>query len=214
MIKILGRTTSFNVQKVLWLADELSLDYVHIELGGRFEGLDTPEFFKLNPMRKVPVLVDGDHSVWESHTILRYLVAKYGDKTWYPDSVYDRSLYERWLDWSQTIFQPAFLGIFWGYYRMAPNKRDMNSVNRDLEKCHGCLDTLNRRLSNTKYLAGDNITLADIPTGAVLFRLTEQGIDVTLPRFVASWYGALKQRKAYQKWVMSDFTELKKREEF
>lgn len=79
MLKILGRTTSFNVQKVLWLADELSLEYDHIELGGKFGGLDSQEFARLNPMKKVPVLVDEQHSIWESHTILRYLAAKYGD---------------------------------------------------------------------------------------------------------------------------------------
>jgi glutathione S-transferase len=214
MIRILGRTTSFNVQKVLWLADELSLDYHHRELGGRFGGLDTPEFAQLNQMQKVPVLLDGDLSIWESHTILRYLVAKYGNQTWYPDSAYKRSLYERWLDWSQTIFQPAFMSVFWGYYRLPPDKRDMTAVAAHLEKCVDCLEALDRQLSGTQYLAGDDLTLADIPTGAVLYRLTEQGVNVTLPEFVAGWYKNLQLRRGYQKWVMSDFSELKGREDF
>ncbi|WP_212747843.1 glutathione S-transferase N-terminal domain-containing protein [Pseudoalteromonas sp. S558] len=80
VVKVFGRTTSFNVQKILWLLDELALNYEHIELGGHFGGLDSDEFFRLNPMKKVPVLIDGDKSIWESHTILRYLVAEYGDK--------------------------------------------------------------------------------------------------------------------------------------
>jgi glutathione S-transferase len=214
MNKIYGRTTSFNVQKVLWLADELSLDYQHIELGGKFGGLDTLEFKDLNPMKKVPVLVEGSKSIWESHTILRYLVAQYGNSDWYPSSAYQRSLYERWIDWSQTAFQPAFMGVFWEYYRMPPQKRDMDTVKNNLKKCFDCLDVLDRQLSKFKYLAGDNITLADIPTGAVLYRLTGQGLEVPLPPFVASWYEHLKQRRGYQKWVMSDFTELKAREEF
>lgn len=214
MIKILGRTTSFNVQKVLWLADELSIDYEHIELGGRFGGLDTIEFAQLNPIHKVPVLIDGDNSIWESHTILRYLVAEYGDKTWYPDSAYKRSLYERWLDWSQTSFQPVFMGVFWGYYRMPPNKREMGVVQNQLEKCVNCLEALNHQLSTSRYLAGDRLTLADIPAGAILYRLTEQGLNVPLPDFVQNWFQGLKQRDGYQKWVMSDFTELKAREAF
>jgi glutathione S-transferase len=214
MLKLFGRTTSFNVQKVLWLADELSLNYEHVELGGKFGGLDTPDFAQINPLQKVPVLVDGDKSVWESHTILRYLIAEYGNKTWYPDSGFERSLYERWIDWSQTSFQPAFMGVFWGYYRKPSKKRDMNSVSNHLKKCIGCLATLDRQLSDSKYLAGDKITLADIPAGAVIYRLTEQGIDVSLPSFVANWYENLKLRDGYQKWVMSDFTELKAREEF
>lgn len=214
MHTIFGRTTSFNVQKVLWLADELNLDYEHIELGGRFGGLDTPEFQGLNPMQKVPVLVDGDGVIWESHTILRYLAAEYGGSQWYPNSAYQRSLYERWLDWSQTAFQPAFMAVFWGYYRRPPQKRDMAAVEKHLKKCDECLGTLNRQLADSKYLAGDRLTLADIPTGAVIYRLTEQGLEMPLPSSVASWYDNLQQRSGYRKWVMSDFSELKGREEF
>ncbi|MDJ0622434.1 MAG: glutathione S-transferase family protein [Desulfocapsaceae bacterium] len=214
MRKIYGRTTSFNVQKVLWLADELSLEYEHLELGGRFGGLDTPEFTRLNPMQKVPVLVDGDKVIWESHTILRYLIAEYGDSNWYPDSVYERSIYERWLDWSQTAFQPAFMAVFWGYYRKPSQKRDMAVVEKQLNKCIGCLSILDRQLENARYLAGNFLTLADIPTGAVIYRLTEQGLEVTLPPLVAAWYANLQRRSGYQKWIMSDFTELKAREEF
>ncbi len=214
MIRILGRTTSFNVQKVLWLADELSLDYEHVELGGRFGGLDTEEFGRLNPKRKVPVLVDGENAVWESHTILRYLVAKYGDSDWYPECVYQRSLYERWMDWAQTRFQPAFMGVFWGYYRMPPHKRDMTNIQNELEKCHECLSLVNRQLVGSTYLAGNCITLADITVGSILYRLTEQGLDIPLSESIDNWYQTLKQRNGYQRWIMSDFTELKGREEF
>ncbi len=214
MLKLYGRTTSFNVQKVLWLADELTLDYEHIELGGKFGGLDTVEFVLINPMQKIPVLVDGKNSIWESHSILRYLVAKYGDSSWYPESAFKRSLYERWLDWSQTVFQPAFMRFFWGYYRRPQNKRDMVTVQHDLEKCFNCLDVVNKQLSTSKYLAGNSMTLADISVGAILYRLTEQGLDITLPEFVNSWYNILRQRSGYKKWVMSDFIELRGREDF
>ncbi|MBT7892749.1 MAG: glutathione S-transferase family protein [Deltaproteobacteria bacterium] len=213
-MKIYGRTTSFNVQKVMWLVEELALRYEQIELGGRFRGLDTEAFALLNPLKKVPVLVDGDKSIWESHTILRYLIASYGDKNWYPEFPYERSLYERWLDWSQVIFQPAFMGVFWGYYRMAPDKRNMAVVNAQLEKCHHCLQIISQQLSKTSFLAGDSIALADIPIGAIIYRLTEQGLDISLPSHVERWYQTLKQRYGYKKWVMSDFSELRAREDF
>lgn len=214
MLKILGRTTSFNVQKVLWLADELSLQYLHVELGGKFGGLDSEEFNLLNPMKKVPVLVDEQHSIWESHTILRYLAAKYGDSTWFPDSAYKRSLYERWLDWSQTLFQPFFMGVFWGYYRVPPHKRNMVIVQSKLNTCFNCLEAVDQQLSNHTFLAGNSLTLADISVGAILYRLTEQGLEVPLPKRVNNWYQTLKLRSGYQKWVMSDFSELKGREDF
>ncbi len=214
MIKLLGRTTSFNVQKVLWLADELSLDYEHVELGGRFGGLDTEEFGRLNPKRKVPVLVDGENAVWESHTILRYLVAKYGDNNWYPDCAYQRSLYERWMDWSQTRFQPSFMGVFWGYYRMPLHKRNMTAIRSELATCRECLALVNRQLVDSTFLTGSCPTLADITVGSILYRLTEQGLDVSLSEPTDKWYQRLKQRSGYQRWIMSDFSELKGREEF
>ena len=213
-MKLYGRTTSFNVQKVLWLLTELNLDFQHIELGGRFGGLDGSEFKQLNPMGKVPVLVDSGQAIWESHTILRYLAAQHGGSTWYPTCTFERSFYERWLDWSQTIFQPAFMGTFWGYYRMPPNKRDMVAVNRHLDSCINCLATINKQLQQTSYLAGNTLSLADIVVGAVIYRLTSQGLIISLPKRVSNWYHELKSRPGYKTWVMSDFTELKAREDF
>jgi glutathione S-transferase len=213
-VKIYGRTTSFNVQKVLWLLDELDINYQHIEVGGRFGGLDTKDFINLNPMKKVPVLIDGSNSIWESHTILRYLVASYGNEAWYPACPYERSLSERWLDWSQTVFQPAFMGTFWGYYRKPENERDMQAVSKDLDICINCLQVIEKQLNKTKFLAGKTISLADIVVGAVIYRLTSQGLMIKLPEKVNAWYQTLSTRPGYVKWVKSDFTELKAREAF
>ncbi|MGO2127703.1 MAG: glutathione S-transferase family protein [Pseudoalteromonas prydzensis] len=213
-MKVYGRTTSFNVQKVLWFIDELGLSYQHIEVGGRFGGLDSDDFLALNPLQKVPVLVDGDNVIWESHSILRYLAASYGTTDWYYASPYQRSLYERWMDWSQVIFQPAFMATFWGYYRKAQNNRCMERITRDLQACEQCLQIIEQQLSHAPYLAGGKITLADICVGAILYRLTSQGLAITLPERATQWFALLKTRAGYQKWIMSDFTELKGREDF
>ena len=96
-----GRSTSFNVQKVLWFLAELETPFEHIQYGGRHGGLDGESFSELNPMRKVPVLENGSDVVWESHTILRYLAAVFGAGHWHPEDPYQRSLVERWMDWSR-----------------------------------------------------------------------------------------------------------------
>ncbi|MFT5708633.1 MAG: glutathione S-transferase [Oceanospirillaceae bacterium] len=213
-MRIYGRTTSFNVQKVLWFLDELGTSYEHIQLGGRFGGLDTKEFSKLNPMKKVPVLVDGDNVIWESDTILRYLSASYGGSKWYSIDAYERSVYERWMDWSHLTFQPAFMGTFWGYYRVPASRRDMVKVNNNLSKCIQCLNTLNEVLGDSEYLAGQSITLSDICVGSIIYRLTSQGLSIELPPNVSQWYEGLKSREGYKQWIMSDFSELSGREVF
>ena len=214
MIKIYGRTTSFNVQKVLWFLDELELDYEHIELGGRFGGLDSEEFSNLTPVNKVPLVVDGKNNIWESHNILRYLSASYGTNVWYSEDPYERSLYECWMDWAHTMFQPAFMGTFWGYYRTPEVKREMSEVNIALSKCMTCLNTLDEVLKKSNFLTGSTITLGDICAGSIIYRLISQGLYIELPSNVLKWYEALNNRPGYKKWIMSDFSELKGREEF
>ena len=112
VIKVWGRRSSFNVQKVLWVLDHLQLDHDHTELGGKFGGLGTQAFRRLNPHGKVPVLTDGDLVVWESHTIIRYLAARYGTHTLRREDVAARTHIDRWLDWAATRLQPDFMALF------------------------------------------------------------------------------------------------------
>src|SRR6478672_7809054 len=98
MLTIYGRKSSFNVQKVMWLIGELGVGHSHIELGGSFGGVDTPEFRTLNPHGRVPVIDDDGTIVWESHAILRYIAARYGSGTFWSDDPAQRSLADRWMD--------------------------------------------------------------------------------------------------------------------
>ncbi len=85
MLTIWGRRSSFNLQKVMWLVGELQVEHRHIELGGQFGGLDTPEFLAMNPHGRIPVIDDQGTVVWESHAILRYLAARFGGKSFWSD---------------------------------------------------------------------------------------------------------------------------------
>ncbi len=210
-LQLFGRHTSYNVQKVLWLLDELGLEYQHIQLGGKYGGTDSPEFGKMNPMRKVPVLKDDDRVIWESNTILRYLVDAYGESEWKVKDSYQRSEYERWMDWAQSRFERAFDGVFWGYYRTPPELRDEKAIQKSEAACKECLEKLDGQLQGKSYVVSENLSLADICNGVFIYRLVEIDLDIRLPGQVEAWYGRLKSLSGYQKWVMSDFTELKGR---
>ena len=210
-ILIYGRHTSYNVQKVLWLLDELQLSYQHIELGARPDDTETDEFGKLNPMRKVPVLVDNDKVIWESNTILRYLANSYGTGRWKVEDAWQRSLFERWMDWSQTIFEPAFVGVFWGYYRTPVDLHDTQAIQKSIKECIGCLAKLDDQLNGRRYLVGENLSLADISSGIFIYRLVEIDLNIILPKNVENWYERLGQSKGYLQWVKSDFSSLKGR---
>ncbi len=97
MLKVYGRRSSFNVQKVLWLVGELGLAHEHIPAGGDFGGLDAPSFLAINPQGHVPVIDDDGFTVWESHAILRYLAARYSPGKLWPEKSC-RALARRPLD--------------------------------------------------------------------------------------------------------------------
>ena len=214
MVKIYGRHTSYNVQKVLWFLEELAIKFDHVELGGKYGGTDSREFAELNPHQKVPVLVDGENSVWESNTILRYLLHSYGTGKWGIGNPYERSEYERWMDWSIDRLEPAFVGVFWGHFRTPEADRDMNEVNNQLSLYKTCLSDLDFALAGNRYLCGSKMSLADICTGVFIYRLLEIGLGIKLPKNTARWYEKLVESEGYRKWVMSDFSELSGRKEY
>ena len=98
MLKIWGRTTSSNVQKVLWCCAELGLEYERVDLGGPFGGNQDPEYLALNPNGLVPTVKDGDLVMWESNTICRYLCTTHGGERLYPKDPAARTHIERWMD--------------------------------------------------------------------------------------------------------------------
>jgi len=212
MLKVWGRRSSFNVQKVLWLVGELGLEHEHIPAGGGFGRLDEPAFRAMNPHGRVPVIEDGDATLWESQTILRYLAAKYGQgKFWSADPA-ERGRIEGWMDWSATSLQPDFLnGVFWGYYRTPEAQRDWPAIDKSLARCTEYFQLLDGILSSQPFLAGDQLSLADIPAGTSLYRYFELDIEHPDLPSVRAWYQRLQQRPAYREHVMIPFTELRGR---
>jgi glutathione S-transferase len=204
MLTVWGRRSSFNLQKVMWLVGELGVAHEHIELGGQFGGLDSAEFGRRNPHRKVPVIDDDGVVVWESQTILRYLAARYGSggeasngepRLWH-DEPARRAQVEQWMDWSQTTLQPDFLmGIFWGFYRTPADERDL----------------LDSQLAEHDFLLGNALSLADIVIGTHLYRYFNLDIERPVVPLVKAYYERLQSRSAYQDHVMVPFAELEGR---
>lgn len=108
MLEVLGRATSGNVQKVLFLLEELKVPYLRKDYGKTFEGTTlTGEYKAINPTQKVPTLRDGDLHIWESHTILRYIANTRDGASLYPADPAARSQVERWMDWTLASLNVA-----------------------------------------------------------------------------------------------------------
>ena len=214
VLRVWGRRSAFNVQKVLWLVGELGLPHEHVEAGGAAGGLDAPAFRRLNPHGRVPVIEDGETVVWESHAILRYLAATHAPGTLWPDAAAARSEADRWMDWAHTSLQPAFMQLFWGFFRTPEGQRDAGLIERARRDCAERFRRLDAHLAGRPFVAGPAFGLGDIPAGTALYRWFEMGVPVPELPHLRRWYEALGTRPAYREHVMRPFEELAGRLDF
>ena len=207
-LTVWGRLNSINVQKVMWALDEIGLSYEHVPKGGDFGGLDAPAFRAMNPNGQVPVIDDDGTVVWESGAILRHLCAEHSAGVLWPTALAARAQADQWMDWCQTTLQPNVIGFFWGWYRTPESLRDAGRNAMLLAGANTALATLDALLAHRNYVAGDQLTMGDIPAGTLLYRYFEMDIPrPDLPR-VRAWYDRLAERPAYRLRVMRPFDEL------
>lgn len=123
-----GRLSSCNVQKAVWLLEELALPYEHINAGGDFGGLDDPAYLAMNPHGRVPTLKDGVVVVWESEAILRYLAARYGAPALWSDDPAERAAVDQWLAWTAAALYRDWIDLFWHRVRTPPQRQDAAAI--------------------------------------------------------------------------------------
>jgi len=133
MIKIWGRNTSSNVQKVMWAIGEMKLPHQRIDVGGAFGKNNEAPYLAMNPNGLVPTLEEEDgFTLWESNSIVRYLAAKNAaknaDRTLEPADLRTRARAQKWMDWQLSVMGPAITPVFWGLIRTPPEKRDANAI--------------------------------------------------------------------------------------
>lgn len=203
MLKIIGRRTSGNVMKPLWLADELGLEYEQEDIGGAFGGNDTAEYLAMNPMGLVPTINDDGFIMWESNAITRYLAEKYGKGTLYPTDPHVRATADTWMDWKLNAVNPFMRSIFWGYVRTKPEDRNMDDIKAAIKQGCKFWAMLDTHLEGRNYIAGDDLTMGDIPVGPQAFRWFELVEDRPSMPNLEAWYQRLTERPAYRKNCMN-----------
>jgi glutathione S-transferase len=210
MITVWGRDTSSNVQIVVWALNELGIQYERINAGGKYGRSDTEEYRRMNPNRLVPVLQDGDLTLWESAAIVRYLGARYGDEQFWPADPGKRAQVDKWAEWIKTTFGPSFItGIFWPMIGTPSEHRDSAAIARGVEKMKGVALILDERLADGPYLGGDDVCFADIVVGTLLYRYFTLDFDRADTPNLRAYYDRLVERPAYARHVMISYESLR-----
>ncbi len=197
MIKIFGRVTSSNVMKVMWAVGELGLEYERVDAGMAFGVVDTPEYRAMNPNGRVPTLVDGDLTLWESNAIVRYLTAKYDAGGLWPEDAAVRADLDRWMDWQQTTQNPAFTPVFWGLVRTPEAERDQKAVDAAVAQSIQIMRILDARLEGRDWIGGSRLTMADFPFGPNVHRFFNLPFERPALPNLQAYYERMRARPAY-----------------
>lgn len=210
MIKILGRYTSVNVQTVRWCLAELSVDYEQENIGGAYGGNQTDEFLAMNPNGLVPVMVDGDLTMFESAAIVRYLSAKYGNEQFYPTKPEERGPLDMWAEWQRSRFYPILISrIFHTLVRQDPDTWDHEALTKAYSDMAAAATVLDARLSEGPYLAGEAFTYADIIIGALLYRYFHLEFDKIQTPNLLKYYEQLQTRNTFKEHMMVSYESMR-----
>ena len=202
MLKVWGRTTTINVQKVLWTLGELDLPFERVDAGLHF-GVNTEEWYRrMNPNGLVPTIDDEGFVLWESNAIVRYLAARYGMGRLCPVDLAERADADRWMEWHSTsAWGTALRIVFFNLYRARPEQRDPKAADAALRDANRWFALLDAHLVGRTWITGDRFTMGDIPMGAATHRYLNMPIERPATPALAAWYARLLERPAFREYV-------------
>lgn len=191
MLRILGRTSSINVRKVLWTCAELDLPFEHVE--------SDPALLAHNPNAMVPVIRDGDFVLWESNTICRYLARQYPRNALLPDEPHSRALVEQWMDWQATDLNTAWRYAFPALARKSAAHRDPALIAASVESWNRHMRLLDEHFRRGgQFITGELFTLADVVVGLSTHRWLHTPLERPALDAVHGYYQRLSVRPAFR----------------
>lgn len=203
MLKVWGRNTSSNVQKVMWAVTEIGLPVERIDIGGPFGKNREAPYLAMNPNGLVPTIEEEDgYTLWESNSIVRYLAAKHKSSL-EPADLRARGLAQKWMDWQLTVMAPAIGPLFMGMVRTPPAERNMKAIDESKTKTGEAARMLDAQLAKTQFLAGDAFSYGDIPIGIMVWRFRELAPERQGFKNLDRWYSAIAARPGFQQHVQA-----------
>ena len=195
MLKLLGRKTSGNVQKILFALEEIGAEYTREDYGRQFENTRTQAYLSINPTAKVPTLVDGDLAIWESNTILRYLAATRAPELT-GETPGEATQVERWMDFLLAAVNPGYLAAFKGS-KLDPRERPA-AFDSQITDLHAQMNILNSHLEGRDYVALDRLTIADVALAPIMARCLNFPLERPEMPGLEAWRWRMAERPAFK----------------
>lgn len=201
-MKLYTYPMSQNCRKVLMTAQSLGialeLAMVNLVAGEQ----RNPEFLKINPNGKVPVLLDGPLTLWESNAITQYLAAKRPGNTLWPADESARADITRWQFWEAAHWLPACMPFIWENMikgRLKLGDPDLQELARATAKFEPVVGVLEQHLEGRQYLAGNTLTLADISVGSHLAYAVPARLPIQNEPNLRKWFARLEDTEMWKK---------------
>lgn len=204
-MKILGRVSSINVRKVLWVCDEIGLAYEREDWGAGYRSTREPDYLALNPKALIPVVVDGESVLTESNAICRYLAAKSGREDLLPASPARRAEVESWMDWIATDHNMAWRYAVQALVRKRPGYDNPVEIEKSTTEWNTLMGVLDSCLATRPDFLCGAFSLADVPAGLAVHRwLRTPILRPDLPNVMA-YYERLQRRPAFARYASAEF---------
>ena len=169
----LGPTRSLRAR---WALQELDAEFEFVSVNLMAGENRHPDFLRLNPTGKLPVLVDGDLVLTESAAIVMYLAEKYGAKGLMPTDLKERAQVYRWSMFAVTELEQPLWRIAKHSFVYPENKRLPEDIALAKEEFVAMAAILERHMDGREFIVGDGITVADCVTAYVLDWGNENGL--------------------------------------
>lgn len=188
---------SQHARRVVALLEAAGLKYelrhVAMEKGDHM----SPEFYAINPSHQVPVFVDGKVKIFESNAILRYLCVKHDLMDWYPGDLPSRAMVDQRLDWNQCRLALSVVDIVLNRVFL-DDAGDKTAITRGEKKLPELMTILDTALEECDFLAGAQLTIADLSVGSNIFQLGFADI-VPKEQNIKNWYQRVCEVEGFRK---------------
>ncbi len=192
-IKLYGVSSSRALRSI-WAAEEVGLDYEHVPTHFMNDS-KTEEYLAINPNGRIPTLVDGDVTLFESMAINLYLAKKYGGDL-YPQNAEDEAETWQWSVWGISEIEPLQMQIVVQKFFTPEEKKNPRLVAGATKGLQRPLGVLDAKLSDRDWLVGESFSVADLNVAAVMLLLEMIELDLSAFENVTRWLQACYARPA------------------
>jgi glutathione S-transferase len=205
MITLHGSPHSPNSRKVHWALEEMGAPYTYKPVNLAAREQKSPDFLRLNPNGRVPVIVDGEGDngfiLYESNAILWYLADKFGRGNIVPEDVAERALIDQWMWWQASDLAPATSRPW--VMKVSKSRSgqtfDEEKHRHMVQAAASPLLLLDQHLTGRQFVVAERFTIADIALSEFFGLCSEAGIPLGDVPHVNAWFARLADRPAFQK---------------